>query len=349
MPDLAKIVAIESKMNAEAEPAPDRPAAPPPDGGSSGVDSAPADGHTAESPPLGSGGRETSPGATIDRNALREKLQRDREKRADRERKKKAEEDAAAAAKDREEAAAEKAKFANLGKGKPFLETIKELGLDPRQTWEAMRDEALKAGTPEARIEALDRAYAAKFEEIAKERAAEKAEREAEKKAIAEERRQAQEQAQHHAFVADFEHGLREPRFESLTEEYEPPQLFRIVNTLRQNPEQLFEQAADLGVGLTHDDGTFTMGDILSVLKATQDRHFARLEEQRRKKTAATQTSQAAPTQAPTSKPTVNGTAERNAGQSLGNQLVATRAADPAPPPKESREERLRRLGSKYG
>jgi len=347
MPDLAKITAIETKLNAEAEPAPETNAAPPPDGGSSGADSAPADGGASAggSPP---GAGEPSPGAPIDHDKLREKLERDRERREERARRKKLEEDSAAAAKAREEAEAAKAKYANLGKGKPFLETIKELGLDPRQTFEQMREEALKAGTPEAKLEAMERAWQTRLEGIEQALSDERKAREDERKAIAEERKQSQARAAHEAFVTDFRQTIADPRFESLTEEYEPAQLFPLVQSFKANPPSLFEQAKTVGVQLTRDDGRFTMVDILSVLKATQDRHFARLEEQRRKKSAAPQTSQAAPQQAPTSKPTVNGTAERNAGNSLGNQLAATRAADPSAR-KESKEERLRRLGAKYG
>ncbi len=348
MPDLAKVTAVESKLSTGAEPAPESPSAPPPDGGSSGAGSAPADAATSTTGVMPGDQAEASPGATIDHAALREKLQRDRAKREERARRKRLEEDGAAAKKAREEAEAEKAKYANLGKGKPFLETIKELGLDPRQTFEQMRDEALKAGTPEAKLEAMDRAWQTRFEAMNKQLEAEKTAREEERKALAAERQRAQEHAQHTAFAADFERTLVAPQFESLTEEYDKPQLFRLVSRLKDDPDFFFEQAADLGVGLTRDDGKFTMSDILSVLKATQDRHFKRLEEQRRKK-AATQTSQASPQQPPTSKPTVNGTAERNAaGNSLGNQLAATRAADPSPR-KESKEERLKRLGERYG
>ena len=178
---------------------------------------------------------------------------------------------------------------------------------------------------------------------------AERAERKAEREAIAAERRAAAERAQHEAFEREFDRGLSDPKYETLTDEYEPEQLFRLAQTFRAKPDFLFEQAIALGVGLTSDDGTFTMGDILSVLKATQDRHNARLEEQRRKRTAATQTSPAGPQHPPAAtKPTVNGTAARNAGNAMGNQLAATVAAEPAPR-KESREERVKRLGARYG
>jgi hypothetical protein len=136
---------------------------------------------------------------------------------------------------------------------------------------------------------------------------------------------------------------------------------------MRDNPPYLLQQAKGLGVrlaweeqaaarlaageDLTDEEPTFTMLDILNVLKATQQRHFARLEEQRRKKTAAPQTGPGAPAkQAPVAiRPTVNGTAERNAGTSLGNQLAATTAAEGASLKGMSREEKLKRLGEKYG
>ncbi len=347
MPDLAKIAAVETKMNAEAEPAPEGAAAPPPDGGVSEADSAPARpaGEGAPSTPDDPAGARV---ATIDHAALKEKLERDRARREERARRRKLEEDAAAAKKAREEAEAEKAKYANL-EGKPYLERIKALGLDPLKTFEEMRAEALKAGTPEAKLEAMDRAWQARFEAMNKQLEDERKAREETQKTAAEERRRAQEQANQHAFVREFETGLRDPKYESLTDEYEPTQLLGIATRLRDQPDLFFQQATDLGVSLTSDDGTFTMGDILGVLKATQDRHFKRLEEQRRKRTAATQTSQASPQQPPeATRPTVNGTAERNAGSALGHQLAATRAAEPATR-KESREERVKRLGSRYG
>lgn len=346
MPDLAKITALETKY-AEAEPAPDAASAPPPDGGSSEAGSAPADASTPGAAPEG-GTTSTSPGATIDHAALREKLERDRARREDRARRKKLEEDSAAAEQARKEAEEAKSKWTNFGKDKPFLEALKEAGQDPRAVFEAMKDEALKAGTPEAQMEAMNRAWQARFDALEKERAAEKAERETERKELEEQRKQARARAEHQGFLADFEGGIQDAKYESLRDEYEPKQLFGIVQSLKTNPAYLFERAADLGVRLTHEDGTFTMLDILNVMKATQDRHFARLEEQRRKKSAAPQTSQASPQQPPTSKPTVNGTAERNAGNALGNNLAATRAADPSPR-KETKEERLRRLGNKYG
>jgi hypothetical protein len=349
MPDLAKVQAVESKLVAEPAPAPEKPAAAPPDGGASGSGSAPVapgEGAALSGPDdPGSPPRE----APIDHARLRAKLEADRERRAHAARRKQAEEDAAAAKKAREEAEAEKAKWSNVGKGKSYLDTIKELGHDPAKTYEEMRTEALKAGTPEARMEAMERAFEAKI-------AAERTEREAlakqledERKATAEAQKAERARASSQAFASDFERGLRDPKFESLTEEYEPAQLFRIVHSLRANPAHLFERAEDLRVNLTHDDGSFTMSDILSVMKATQERHHARLEEQRRKKTAAAQPSPAGKQPpAATKPPTVNGTAERNAGASLGNQLAATRAADPSPR-KESKEERLARLGAKYG
>ena len=350
MPDLAKIQSIESKMNAGPEPAPESAAAPPPDGGSSGSGSAPA-----TQPGEGAAtGAPDDPGgqprvATIDHAALRAKLKADRERREDRERRKRREAEDATAKKDREEAAAEKAKWTSLGKDKPFMEGLKEAGRDPLQTYKEMQAEALKAGTPEAKMEAMERASDARFAALQKELEAERAERKAEREAAAAERKAAAERAQAHAFEREFDQGMRDPKYETLTDEYTPAQLFGLAQTLSKNPDYFLEQAADHGVGLTIDDGTFTMGDILSVLKATQDRHNARLEEQRRKRTAATQTSPAGPQHPPAAtKPTVNGTAARNAGNAMGNQLAATVAAEPAPR-KESREERVKRLGARYG
>lgn len=346
MPDLAKVQALEAKLNAEPQPAPENPAGAPPDGGSSGSGSAPADGTPAAAPAADAA--KTSPGAPIDHSALRQKLEEDRARRASKARRAQLEADAEAAKKAREEAEAEKAKWSNLGKGKSFLEAIKEAGHDPLKTFELMKDEALKAGTPEARLEAMSRAWEARHEALEKALEAEKSARAEERKAAEEAQKRTRAQAEHQAFVHEFDRTLRDPRYETLTDEYEPAQIFHVATTLSKNPDEFFRQALDLKVNLTSNDGTFTMKDILEVMKATQERHFARLEEQRRKKSAAPQTSPESPQQPPVAKtPTVNGTAERNAGTSLGNQLAAARASDPTRP-RRSRQEKLKELERKF-
>lgn len=346
MPDLAKIEAVAAKL-AESEPAPENTGAASPPDGVSEAGSAPAE--------AGSAGDATAPeatppaGASIDHGALRAKLEADRARREEKARRKRLEEEESAIKKAREEAEAEKAKWAGLGKGKTFLETIKELGHDPLKTFEEMKTEALKAGTPEAKLEAMERAWQARVDALETKLTDFQKEREEERQTAEEERKQYESERSHQAFVSDFQRGVGEERFAPLVDEYEPADLFRIVSALKENPPHLFEQAQNLGVELTSADGSFTMIDILNVCLKTQQRHQARLEEQRRKKSAAPQTSPAGPKQPPAAtKPTVNGTAERNAETSLGNQLAATRAAD-ASPRKESREQRLARLASKYG
>lgn len=347
MPDLAKIEAVAEKF-AGAEPAPDPSAAAPPDGTGSGAGSAPADaatdggGAAPADPPA-------SPGATTFSAAeVRAKLEADRQRRAERARAKQAEEDRAAAKRAREEAEAERAKFKDLGKGKSFLETIKELGKDPREAFEEMKREALLAGTPEGKIEALQRAFDQRLEALDAElkaekeaRAAERTAREAEQKRIAEEQQQA-------AFVSDFKRAYQDPRFESLATEYPPERLHAIVASLATHPDTLFDHAAELGVDLTSDDGSFTMIDIFNVCLKTQERHQAYADEQRRKREAAPQTSQGGQQRPEAKKPPVNGTVERKAATVIGNDVATERASDP-PKRKESREERLRRLGDKYG
>lgn len=355
MPDLAKIAAVATKLNLPpegAEPAPENAAAPP--DGASGAGSAPADGADGATPNLdeGTGGGKpgTSPGAAIDHAALARKLAADRARREEKTRRKRIEDDEAAARKAREEAESERSKWANAGKDRPFLDVIKDAGRDPREVFEAMKDEALKAGTPEAKMEAMDRAWKARIDAMeAKLQASEKA-REEERKEREEQQRQIGVERANAAFVSDFRSSIEDAKFTVLVDEYPPEKLLGIAGALRENPEYFFGQAKDLGVELTDPDGTFNMIDILNVMLKTQQRHQAYQEEQRRKKSAAPQSSPAGPQQPPAAtKQTVNGTAERKAGNALGNQLAATRAADPASPKKETREERLKRLGDKYG
>lgn len=375
MPDLAKIEAVAAKLGpSEGAESASETAAAPPAGGPSGAGSAPADGGASPTQSGETALKDPSPGAPNTASEIERKLAADRARRAEKARRRQADEDATAAKKAREEAEqakkdaeAERAKFANLGKGRPFLETIRELGLDPRQTFEAMREEALKAGTPEARFEAMEKAWGARFESMDAALKSEREARENERKEREAERSREQQTNAERGFQHAFEKGISDSRYESLLEEYPAEHLFGIVKTQRDNPEAFLAHARATGVrlqweehaaarmaageDLTDEEPTFTMLDILNVLKATQDRHFARLEEQRRKKQAASQTAPEAPAKkAPVAtRPTVNGTAERNAGSSLGNNIAATTAAGEAPKPRASREEKVKRLGEKYG
>ncbi len=338
----AKLEAADAAAN--AEPAPDHaPGAPPPEGASSGVGSASAD--------VGADGATSpsaSPEATLsDQIAAKLEIERDRRAtkaerrraRVEREQLQKAREQADA---DKAAAAAEKEKWANAGKTKPFRELLQEVGRDPLEAWNEMREEALKAGTPEAKIEALDKAYAARLEALEKAL-------EAERNGRAEERKQISAAREHRAFVADFNSHVSGEPYAGLREEYEPEQLFSVVESLKSNPPYLVKQARSLGVDLTRDDGTFTMTDILNVMAATQARHIAK-KEQRRTQGAAPQTRPAGLQQlAAVAKPTVNGAAARPAGSTIGNDLAATRATEAEQLKGMTHEQRSRYLQRKYG
>jgi hypothetical protein len=365
MPDIAKIEAVAAKLEPSegAEPAPETAAAPPV-GGPSGAGSAPAEStNKGQADP-------SSSGATIDHAEIERKLQADRERREEKERRKQARADQEAAKKEREEAAAdrkaaaeERARLGKIGKGTPWKEALREMGRDPTEVFREMQTEALKEGTPEAQVAKLQELFAAEMESVRAELKAEKEAREADRKQREDEREQERKFASERAFAHDFERTASEPDYEDLLDEYPRERLFRIVQGQRDNPEAFMAHARSMGIllewerriangeDLTDDERGFTMVDILNVLKETQRRHFERLEEQRRKKTAAPQTATGAPaTKAPVaSRPTVNGTAERKAA-SLGNQLAATTAAGTTNPLKGiSREEKVKRLGEKYG
>lgn len=358
MPNLAKIEAIAAKLDPspEAEPAPE-PTAAPPAGGNSEAGSAPAD---AGAPaPEGS-----SPGATIDPTALERKLAEDRARREEKARRRKLAEDEAAIAKAREEAEAEKKRDAEereKWKKMSYRERALAEGKNPLEVFKEMQEEALRAGTPDAKIEALQKLFTDEMESLRGELKSEKEARAAEKQEREEERKREREALSERQFQHDFERTIAKPEYESLRDEYPDEQLFGFVASSKQDLKRTYDHGKALGVvfdfekrlsddeDLTDEPITITMSDILNVMKANQDRHFARLEEQRRKKTAASQAGTGAPEKKPpvASRPTVNGTAERNAG-SLGNQLAATTAAE-SRPEKLSREEKVRRLGEKYG
>lgn len=347
MPNLAKIAAIETKLgidSAVSESTPEGTPAPP--DAPSGVGSAAAGNPAAGDAP---GGGDAAP-AAVDHSELERKLAQDRARREEKARRKRIIDDEAAAKRAREEAEAEKAKWSGVGKEKTFLETIKALGKDPVQAFEEMKKEALAAGTPDAKIEALERVFSGRVEALEKQLAEERDARATEKKTASEERQRAQAAHEERAFQTDFSDTLKESTYESLLEEYEPRQLYPFVADMRDNRDKLFASAKALGVGLTFKDGRFNMQDILNVLKAQQAAHFARIEEQRRKKGAAPQTSIAGNRKPAEGKsPTVNGTAERNAGTSLGNSVASARATDAVSHKGESREQRIQRLARKYG
>jgi hypothetical protein len=287
-------------------------------------------------------------GADSTHAELEAKLQADRDRRALKRERQRAKEERERAAREREAAEAARKEgethrdtWAKAGKDRPILDILKEAGREPREVFEVMKAEALKAGTPEARIEALDKAWEAKFNALEETLTSERTQREEREKQIA-------EQQAAHAFASDFQRGMQDDKFAPLLEEYDAPILFQMARTLRDDPPRLFHWAKHLGVSLTHDDGGFTMTDILSVMTAQQAQHQTK-REQRRNQQAAPQTP-SPPGQQPASARThtVNGTAARNAGTTIGNQLAAARAADATPPARETREQRLKRLSEKY-
>lgn len=339
MPNVAAVVAKFEAADAESAPEAS-PGAPPPGGETpSGADSASAGLNVTPT-----GGEGTDPETAVHQE-LEAKLQADRDRRGT-----KAERRAARLARERAEALAKQAEDdrkaaadeREKAKGMSWLDRAKADKRDPREVFEEMRAEALKAGTPEAKIEAMEKAWGARMESLEKaleeERSGRKTERET-----------ATAHQEHAAFVADFQQGIADDKYATLHEEYDPPELFRVVQTLKGNPAYLRKQAKDLGVALTFDDGSFTMMDILSVMKATQDRHRTK-QEQRRTQGAAPHTSPAGLQQPPAAtKPTVNGTAARNAGNTISNDLAASRATEAEQLKSMTREQRSKHLQRKYG
>jgi hypothetical protein len=323
-----------------AEPAPDAPVAPP--GGTSGAGSAPAD---VETSAVQSGETPASPGATIDHAALQAKLQHDRKLRQAKALRRKSKEESEAAAASRKEADEAKAKWTGLGKDKSWLEAVREAGHDPRKVYEEMQAEARKAGTPEAQLEAMGKAFEAKLSAALDEHVSPL------KKTIEEitaERDELKAKSEAQGFVGDFQRALSVGKFQPLLEEYEPEDLFRLATSLRKNPGRLIESAKSLKVPLTSDDGSFSMLDIFNVMHATQAAHREKL--QRRNQSAAPHTSQAGQQQPPQAKPPVNGTVERKAEvTTIGNDLAASSATEADKLKTMSRSQRVAYLAKKYG
>jgi hypothetical protein len=287
----------------------------------------------------------TSPEATNapDETELRAKLERDRERREAKAAIRKAKQEAEARAKLEKELAEERAKR-EAWKKKPWKERLLEEGGDPRQIFQEMRDEALKADTPEAKIDALEKAYQARLDAIEAEVRAEREARTSQEKAIAQER-------QERAFERDFEHAMKLEGVQPLLEEYEPEDLLPIVRTLRDDPETLFAHAerlgVDLGFDLTDPSASYNILHIFQVLRAQHDEAVAK--RQRLRKSAEPQASQPGQQPAEAKKPTVNGTEAKNAGTTLSNDLAASSAGAPPDHSGESHKDRLRRLAEMFG
>jgi hypothetical protein len=315
------------------------------DGAASAEGSASADAQAQASQPADGAPTDAtappSPEATTtapDAAELRAKLQRDRDRRAERERRKKIDDDARAAEAARKEAEAIRDKWAKLGKDGSIIERVKEAGGDPREVFEAMKREALESGTPEALIAKVTKTFEGQIAEL-------KSALQAERDARETERRNAAQQAQEFEFQTDFQKALKVDAFAPLLEEYEPQELYPLVRSLRDDPQLLFETAeglgVDLGIDLTDPEATFNMGHIFTVMRAQQAAHEAK--RQRLKKSAEPHQSQSAqPTEA--RRPTVNGTEARNAGTTIGNDLAASQGTAKPDYSNESHKERLKRL-----
>ncbi len=304
----------------------------------SGVESASADGgespaETAETATTASAASPEAPNeAKLRHQLLEEKLAAAREERqrvrAEMDRAKAA---ADAAEADRKAAAEERAKYDNLKKG-TFLETIKALGHDPRETFEQMKAEAIESGTPEAQIRKMEERFAAQVASYEKKLADTIAPLQETIDRLTKEKAEAAEQATEAQFAADFQAHL--PQYEGLRSEYDDEALFGIVRGLKNDPSRLYAHAQSLG--LTLPANGFNMIHILDVLKATQERH-ERIKRERQAKAAP-------PPAAPAAAKTVNGTTDkRNAGSALGNDLATSRASGSVAKPRLTFEQRIQR------
>jgi hypothetical protein len=319
------------------------------DGAASAEGSASADAGTLAAPD----GAPTDPAASApaeatttapDADVLRAKLQRDREKRAiaDERRRLKAERDQVE--RDKQEAQAVRDKWAKLGKEGSIIDRVKEAGGDPREVFEAMKREALEAGTPEAQIAKVTSTFEAKIAALEAKLAESEKARETEKQQIA-----AAQAAQ--VFETDFQRAYSDKAFASIAAEYpDPADVFPIVAAMKENPDALFQTAealgVDLGVDLTDPDATFNMSHIFRVLVAQQAAHEAK--KQRLTKSAEPPQSPPVPP-AEAKKPTVNGAEARKAGTTIGNDLAASSGGAPPDTSHEDHKARLKRLIEKYG
>jgi hypothetical protein len=350
MADGARIQEVIARVEAAgAEPSPEAAGeASQTDSAASGEGSASADGGTqattdgAPTDPAASAPAE-APTTAPDADVLRAKLERDRERRQARDEARRAREDRQAAEAARKEAEAVRDKWAKLGKEGSIIDRVKEAGGDPREVFEAMKKEALEAGTPEAMVAKVAKTFEDKI-------AALEAKLAASEKAREDERAQAAEQAREHTFQSQFRQALEVESFKPLLAEYEPDELVPLVRALRDDPDALFAHAerlgVDLGIDLTDPEATFNMGHIFTVLRAQQAAHESK--RQRRNQSAAPHESPPAqPVEA--KKPTVNGAEARKAGTTIGNDLAAASGSAPPDTSNEDHKARMKRLIEKYG
>lgn len=312
----------------------------------SGSESASAD---AEQPPA-EGAASPEATTTPEDEAIRLKHQLLEEKLAalreeNRLRRERLEAESAAAQKAREEAeaerraaSAERARFEGLGKRGSIKETVAALGLDPREAFEAMKAEALEAGSPEAVERRLRERLEAEREAIKKELEESVTPLKQELEALRKEREELAKQATEGQFVAEFQ--TQVTKYDSLRAEYDDPDLLSIARALRDDPTRLYAQAK--AVGLTLPAKNFNMTHILDVLKATQEQH----ERKRQERLAKLRPAEAPATPAVNGAPkTVNGTTDkRNAGSALGNDLASSRASGAPDKPRLTWDQRVAKL-----
>lgn len=323
-----------AEADSPADPAPVSPA---PKTDSTG-ESAPADGGA-----VGDNAAKPSPGAADPASEerktkhalLEEKLAHVRERRAADRIEKKARETAAKAEQDAKVAAEERGKWESLKSG-TFFEGIKAQGRDPKAVFEEMKQEAIKASTPEAQIERMQALFDKQLREAVEplqKRVDELTERE----------KELLEREESTTFRADFTAEVQADAYKSLRIEYGDDRLFRIADGLKKNPAQLRAYARELKVKLTYDDERFTMQDILGVLRRAQDSH----EEEKQRRAGQFAPPQAQATPAAVEK-TVNGTVQP-AANPLGNAPASSRATNEAAKPRLTRAQRVQKLADGDG
>ena len=322
----AALVRLATSAPAGADPSPEVNADASPAGASSGDGSAPASADTPNRSPGTPGDGSSPAGAPNVHDELRAKLEADKNRRLTKRERYTARREREAAEAERKkaeeasrEAEAKRAKWANIGKDTPILDVLREAGRDPNEVFELMKAEALKAGTPEARIEALTKLYDGKFADL------EKLLKE-ERDARAEEKKRHESEAKAARFESDFRRAMELTTYEPLLDEYQPKELFRIADALHKNPAYVAEQAEALEVDLTESTGKIYIQDILNVMLAKQAESRAYQEQRRKKKAAPPEETPVAETPPPKAKRlTVNGAEERKAGSTIGNDLASGR------------------------
>lgn len=324
---------IASLTSASADSASGASGAPP--SGASGAESAPAD-PQAPVPTTDASGSSPA-GATIDtgaaeREILAAKLAETRAKARARMDDKSARNARKEAEKLRDDAKSEKEQLSKSLRAGTFLETVKALGKDPREAFREMQAEAVRAGTPEAQLEAMQERFEAENKAIRDELQKERDERAARDKQTEEARQAAAIRAENQRFAGDFAKTVQQEPFGDLLDEYGEDRLLYLANNLRHNTSAAVDAASKLGVRLTDPARGVTMLEILSVLAAAQKDHESQKSARRTARTGATQ-NQPVPHPGPQTAKVNGTTAARNAEPStIGNNIAsATATAGKAP------------------